>query len=261
MKRIDIGLAVFIILLALVINNPGLFSMENLISFGIIAAIVLIISIVVVRDYTPILQLRKSEAEFADDLNEDKMFEALEAFKNNNKMLSYQFRAYMMEAQLHLFKAEYTDALDSLLYCDKRDMNTSDKLRFMLLKAKILSFMDIISDNMTIFRDISEINATMTLSDRFNYLLSRGYADVRNNDLESARKRLSIMSRIINESSYKSVILQNELRWLESVIKTHETNDPVIFNQQFTLLKTMNCKPYIINNFSLHDPQEKEKIT
>jgi hypothetical protein len=262
MKIGDMLLAFFLIVVALVINKPDAFSLENVIAFGIVAGIVSIISFIVIRDYTPLLKLRKAETEYAETLNDDKMFKAVQEFKQTNKLLSYQYRAYMMEAQLNLYKAAFTDALDCLLYCDKKDMDSSYKLHFLILKARIMCFMDIINENKDIFKQIADSSSNMTLADRFGYLLTRGYADAKEHDYEAAKKKLAIMNKIMDGSSYKSVVLQNEIRWLDSVIKVLESQDPIVYNQQYTLLKTMNCKPYIMNNFQKLKPIEnKPEIT
>lgn len=258
MKSGDMILAFFLIIIALVINKPDAFTLENLIGAGIVIGIIAIISIIVLRDYTPLLKLRKAEAEYAESLDDEKMFKAIDEFKKTNKMLSYQYRAYMMEAQLKLYKADYTDALDSLLYCDKKDMDSAYKLHFLILKARILAFMGVINDNRSIFREITDFSSSMTLADRFGYLLTRGYAEAQDRDFEAARKRLSILNKIMDDSSYKSVILQNEIRWLDSVIKVLESDDEITYNQQLTLLRTMNCKPYIMKNFEKLDPHKKQ---
>ena len=258
MRPGDMILAFFLVMFALVMNKPDLFTMENLIAAGIIIGIVTIIAVIVIRDYTPLLKLRKAEADYAETLNDEQMFKAIEEFKSTNKMLSYQYRAYMMEAQLKLYAADYTDALDCLLYCDRKDMDSTYKLHFLILKARVMTFMDIINSNKEVFKDITDSFNNMTMSDRFGYLLTRGYSEAKDHNFDSARKRLTILNKIMDGSSYKSVILQNEIRWLDSVIKVLESGDQTVYHQQHTLLKTMNCKPYIMKNFEKLDPEKKQ---
>ena len=115
MRPGDMFLAIILIFFGIMMNNPDLLSMENLIKAGLILVILLIVAGFFIRDHLPMLKLRKAEADYAEDDDEDRMLEAIQEFKATNRLLSDSYKAHLMEAQLHMYKAEFTNALDDLL--------------------------------------------------------------------------------------------------------------------------------------------------
>lgn len=250
MRPGDMFLAIILIFFGIMMNNPDLLSMENLIKAGIILVIILIVAGFFIRDHLPMLKLRKAEADYAEDDDEDRMLEAIQEFKATNRLLSDSYKAYLMEAQLHMYKAEFTNALDDLLYCDKRDMDDSAKLHLLVLRARILTFMGIIGNHRDLFNQIKEARGNLSLSDRFAIILCRGYLNIQDEKYDEAEKKVTKLQAMLAEFIIKPLQLQNEIRWLESLLEIARNRDQLTYERQLNLLTGMKCKPYLIQNFT-----------
>ena len=250
MRPTDMFLAFILIFIGIYMSNPDVLSVESLIKAGIVLVIFLIIAVVFIRDHVPMLKLRKAEADYAGDLDEEKLFAAIDEFKATNKLLANNYKAHLLEAQLHMYRAEFTDALDALLYCDKRDMDDSAKMHLLVLRARILTFMGVIAEHKEIFREIKEARGNMSPSDQFGLLLTRGYLNIEENKLDEAEKKLSKLTAMLQQYTFKPVLLQNEICWLESLLEMARNPDENTYGRQLNLLTTMKCKPYIIQNFT-----------
>lgn len=250
MRPGDMFLAIILIFFGIMMNNPDLLSMENLIKAGIILVIILIVASFFIRDHLPMLKLRKAEAEYAEDGDEDRMLEAIQEFKATNRLLSDSYKAHLMEAQLHMYKAEFTNALDDLLYCDRKDMDDSAKLHLLVLRARILTFMGVIGIHRDLFTQIKESRGTLSLSDRFAIILCRGYLNIQDEKYDEAEKKVTKLQAMLAEFIIKPLQLQNEIRWLESLLEIARNRDQLTYERQLNLLTGMKCKPYLIQNFT-----------
>ena len=250
MRPGDMFLAFILIFIGIYMSNPDVLSVESLIKAGIVIVILLIIAIFFIRDHLPMLKLRKAEVEYAGDHDEEKLFAAIDEFKATNKLLANNYKAHLLEAQLHMYRAEFTDALDALLYCDKHDMDDAAKKHLLVLRASILTFMDAIADHRDIFREIKESRGNLTPADQFNCLLARGYLNIADGKLDEAEKKLSQLTAMIQQYTVKPVLMQNEIRWLESLLEMARNPGENTYERQMNLLTTMKCKPYIIQNFT-----------
>lgn len=250
MRPGDMFLAIILIFFGIMINNPDILSVESLIKGGIVLVIFLIVAIFFIRDHLPMMKLRKAEAEYAEDDDEEKLLEAISEFKATNKLLSDNYKAHLMEAQLHLYKAEFTNALDDLLYCDKRDMDDSAKLHLLVLRARILTFMGMIGSHRDIFTQIKEARGTMSSSDCFAMTLCRGYLNIQDEKYDEAEKKVTKLQAMLAEFIIKPLQFQNEIRWLESLLEIARNRDQLTYERQLNLLTGMKCKPYLIQNFT-----------
>lgn len=242
----DLILLAAIIAISVSSNADRLFSLENLISTGIIVGILAIVCIIVIVDYGPSWRLRAEETLFYEERNEDRWLNAIETFISKNKLVDRAYLGYLALASLKLYQGSFTEALEALLYCQSKDMSKPQKNSLYILRCKILMFMDQLSRNNPDYKFIMEHHQEIAPGDHFNIMLIRGYLTVQDGKLDKAQEILNYLQEMEHVTP-SSVLWDMEIKWLNSIMVLHDYSQ-YNYNNQYNILKGSHAPRYIIKS-------------
>ncbi|MBR0385018.1 MAG: hypothetical protein IJI05_00555, partial [Erysipelotrichaceae bacterium] len=100
MRTGDIILIFVIFAVSLGMNAGNLFSVENLITAGVLLAIIAVIAVIILVDYGPLWRLRAEEIRFCEEKDQDRFADAIETFRRKNKLVTKNHLGYLAEAFL-----------------------------------------------------------------------------------------------------------------------------------------------------------------
>ncbi len=243
----DFIIIALIFIISFTMNKDTIFSSENLISMAITAVIVLVIIMIFVFDYLPILLLTAAKNDYYENRDTDKFLEAIERFKKKNKLVSHSYKAYLYEAEVKLQQGEFSQALDCLLYCSKKDMDLDSSLKVMLLRCKILMFMDQFNPSIPDWQFIIAHQKSIPLEEIFNFNLIRGYLYIQEGELEKAQKMVEKLLSYNRNLNSKFHNWEFESKWLNALITFYNYSQHN-YNNQLNMLKGSGAPKYIIKS-------------
>jgi hypothetical protein len=252
------GALLFLILLLIIqslLQGNDIFSVENLITALIVVGLFSVIAAVLIIDYLPVYRFALARWQYWDDLDDDRCRQAIAAFQKKNRLPGHAWKGWLLQAQIELKNADYSEALDSLLFCRLKDMEEAAQVKYHLMRLKIRMFMDQLKLPNDDWDFVRKHSRSITLTDRYNVALLSGYLALSQGDRAKADQLRRRLDEYIKESGldYSPRLAKAEAAWLAALIRASDGGEAA-WLEAYNTLHAKGPYPYLLRSLRRREP-------